>query len=196
MRAPKQLAVSVIALALASCTAYVHHDGRRARHPYDGGHPCRHDGRNGVIGLSIGRPGGATRGPIAVLDVTPTSPAADARIEPGDRIRAIDGEATRGMTVAEAARLIRGRPGSAVELRVESPRGARLITLVRVPYSHGHRHGSCRRCAHHRGREHWRKQPCDGPGAAYRKPPPASPPVADDALAPDEQPSAEPGPPR
>ena len=196
MRA-QRLMVSAIALALASCTAYVHHDGHQAHRAraYDAGTPCGQD-RGGVIGLSIGRPEGVTQGPIDVLDVVPDSPAGMANIQRGDRIRAIDGESTRSMTVAEAARLIRGRPGTAVEVRIDSPRGARLITLVRGEYVHEHhghgprgrhcekRHGECGHCR-------------DGRPCVHGMPssPPPPPPAVDDdpSLAPEGWPPTKPG---
>jgi C-terminal processing protease CtpA/Prc len=175
MRVPQRLIVIAAALALTSCTAYVHHSPHERR-AYDGERPCPHDGRGGVIGLSIGRPD-ATTGPIIVERVAPGGPAGEANIQPGDRIRAIDGESTRSMTVSEAARLIRGRTGTAVELRIESPRGARLITLVRVPYVHWRerRHGDRRPCRHHKDHP-----PCDHGARGYETPPPAAPPGADD----------------
>jgi len=198
MRAPQRLVVSAIALALTSCTAYVHD----AHHPcgsydttqraYDQ-QPCPGQARDGVIGLSIGRPEGVTRGPIDVVDVVPSSQAGDANIQRGDRIRQSDGESTRAMTISEAARLIRGQPGTSVELRVDSPRGDRLITLVRGTYVHGHTHGG--RC-HHR-KHHGDCGRCrDGRPCVhgYQSPPPAPPPVDDDAsLAPGEWPPTKPG---
>src|SRR5262249_20348602 len=145
-----------------------------------------------VVGLSIGRAEGVTQGPIDVVDVVPSSPAGDANIQRGDRIRAIDGESTRSMTISEAARLIRGQPGTAVELRIDSPRGARLITLVRGGRAREHQgarrgprckhHGDCGRCRNAR--------PCVH---GYKAPPPP-PPVDDDAsLAPEVWPPTKPG---
>jgi carboxyl-terminal processing protease len=46
------------------------------------------------------------------------SPAAKAGLQSGDHIRAIDGKATRDMSVFEGARLLRGAPGSKVTLTV------------------------------------------------------------------------------
>lgn len=128
----RKLILSItIAVCLPSCVYYVDQDARRT--PPPACHGAR-SGHAGVIGLALGerlRPDGD---PVLVVDrVAPGGPAALADILPGDRISAIDGESTRGMTVGEAARLIRGPAGTAVELRVSSPRGPRLITLVRVP---------------------------------------------------------------
>jgi hypothetical protein len=183
--------VSAIALALASCTAYVHHDGH-AHRAYDSSAPCPHYARGGVIGLSIGRPEGVTQGPIDVLEVVPEGPAGMANIQRGDRIRQIDGESTRSMTVAEAARLIRGQPGTTVELRIDSPRGARLMTLIRGEYVHEH-HGDGHCSGHHADCGHCRDgRPCvHGVPSA---PPPPPPPVDDDpSLAPEGWPPTKPG---
>jgi hypothetical protein len=190
MRALQRLVVSAIALALTSCTAYVQPDGHHAHRAYDPSAPCTRYASGGVIGLSIGRAEGVTRGPIDVLDVVADSPAGLANIQRGDRIRTIDGESTRGMTLSEAARLIRGRPGTAVELRIDSPRGARLITLIRGTYVHEHHghgrrghHGECGRCRDGR--------PCVHGSAS---PPPPPPPVDNDpSLAPQEWPPTKPG---
>jgi carboxyl-terminal processing protease len=46
------------------------------------------------------------------------SPAAKAGLQTGDYIRAIDGKATRDMSVFEGSRLLRGQPGSKVTLTV------------------------------------------------------------------------------
>ena len=181
----------VVALLLPSCAVYMH-DDHRPRHGYAGA-PCdRPEGpygygrRLGVIGVSIARAEGERRGPIVVDRVMPDGPAANADIRPGDRIRAIDGESTRGMTVTEAAQLIRGRADTSVELRVDSPRGSRLITLVRVPPCAMHGGMPCggRRCDRCRDGEYGR--PC---GHRERMEPP--PPVdesADDDVSPPTKP--------
>jgi membrane-associated protease RseP (regulator of RpoE activity) len=185
MQAPQRLIVIAVALALTSCTAYVHHDSSQARRTYDANSPCPHDGQSGVIGLAIGRPDDTPRGPIMVERVAPGSPAADANIQTGDGIRAIDGEATRGMTVSEAARLIRGRAGTTVELRVESPRGARLITLVRAPHVRwGEPHGHGGSCHRHQSRPPCDRgsagHPCNHKAAGHDAPAPAPAPAAGD----------------
>ena len=46
------------------------------------------------------------------------SPAAKAGLQPGDYIRAIDGQSTRDTTVYEGHRLLRGKPGTKVHLTV------------------------------------------------------------------------------
>lgn len=188
----KLLIVIVAALTLPSCAVYMHDD--RPYRPAAERPPCDHehargphDGRVGVIGLAIGRGAGSGRGPIVVENVIPGSPAGDADIRAGDRIRAIDGESTRGMKVSEAARLIRGRADTAVELRVDSPRGSRLITLVRVPpRAFAGRHDRpCdgRRCEDHHCRHRHEME----------APPPEPPPAVDESLAPEVWPPTKPG---
>jgi len=75
---------------------------------------------------------------ISVLSPVVGSPAWHAGIAAGDRIGAIDGVATRQMTVDEASRRLRGRPGSSVVVtiipaagREEEPATARDVSLVR-----------------------------------------------------------------
>ena len=116
----------LIAFGAAGCTYYVRDDAPMAMREYRGGGACG----GGAIGIALGRGPGHR---MIVDRVAPNGPAADADIRPGDRLLAIDGELTRDMSLREAAYLIRGRADTAVELRVRSPRGPRLITLVRVP---------------------------------------------------------------
>jgi carboxyl-terminal processing protease len=61
------------------------------------------------------------------------SPASRAGIRPGDRIVTINGCSARDMTLSSAARLLRGRPGTAVEVGVLSSGGVtpRTVRLVR-----------------------------------------------------------------
>jgi hypothetical protein len=164
--------IAIAVLTIPSCTRYMH-DGRRddgayaahsAHHAHHGHRrhhemPCDHsdDGRrSGIIGLEIGR-SDASRG-LVVEGVAPGGPADDANIRPGDSITQVDGESTRGMTEEEAARAIRGPVDTAVEIRVDSPRGDRIISLVRVASSSvwgmaHHRRGK-RRCDAKKGRTH------------------------------------------
>lgn len=78
-------------------------------------------------------------GYIAVVSVLPDSPAAKERIAPGDLIESIRGVATRDMPLAYAEMLLRGQPGSEVEislLRVPDPEPQKVVLkreLVPVP---------------------------------------------------------------
>lgn len=55
---------------------------------------------------------------LRVVAARDGSPAAHAKLEPGDYIRAIDDQPTREMSVFTGARLLRGAPGSKVKLTV------------------------------------------------------------------------------
>jgi carboxyl-terminal processing protease len=67
---------------------------------------------------------------IAPIDGTP---AADAGIEPGDRITKIDAQPTTGMDVEEIVKRLRGEPGSKVTLTISrNDRPPFELTLVRT----------------------------------------------------------------
>lgn len=70
---------------------------------------------------------------LRVIAARDGSPAAQAGIQTGDYVRAIDGRATRDLTVFEGTRLLRGAPGSKVVLTVIRGNAAEphQITLVR-----------------------------------------------------------------
>jgi carboxyl-terminal processing protease len=55
---------------------------------------------------------------LRVIATRDGSPAARAGLQPGDYIRAIDGQSTRDTTVYEGQRLLRGKPGTKVHLTV------------------------------------------------------------------------------
>lgn len=55
---------------------------------------------------------------LRVIAAREGSPAAKAGLQPGDYIRAIDGQSTRDTSVFEGTRLLRGKPGSTVRLTV------------------------------------------------------------------------------
>jgi carboxyl-terminal processing protease len=55
---------------------------------------------------------------LRVIATRDGSPAAAAGLQTGDYVRAIDGRATRDMSVYEGTRLLRGKPGTAVTLTV------------------------------------------------------------------------------
>jgi carboxyl-terminal processing protease len=58
-------------------------------------------------------------GDLLVVEPIPNSPASTAGIRPGDRILAIDGQSTQGMTVEQASNLIRGEVGTRITLRID-----------------------------------------------------------------------------
>jgi carboxyl-terminal processing protease len=56
---------------------------------------------------------------LVVVEAIENSPAIKAGIKPGDEIVAIDGKPTRQMKIEDASKLIRGRAGTMVTLRLE-----------------------------------------------------------------------------
>ncbi len=70
------------------------------------------------------------------------SPAERAGLRPGDAILTVDGESTEGWTVSQAVRVIRGRPGTPVELEIRHGNGSiekinitRDVIVVQTVYS-------------------------------------------------------------
>jgi carboxyl-terminal processing protease len=70
---------------------------------------------------------------VTVIAPMPGTPAEEAGISTGDRIVEIGGQSTRGWSVEEAVRAIRGEPSTPVHIAVQSPlrEGRRDLTLVR-----------------------------------------------------------------
>ncbi|MBV8882814.1 MAG: S41 family peptidase [Chroococcidiopsidaceae cyanobacterium CP_BM_RX_35] len=56
---------------------------------------------------------------LRVVKVLENSPASKAKIQPGDKILAVDGRSTQGKTIEEILKLIGGRAGTPVTLRME-----------------------------------------------------------------------------
>lgn len=70
---------------------------------------------------------------LTVVEPLENSPAIKAGIQPGDRIVAIDGKSTQGMTVEAASNLIRGEVGTKVTLRISRDgTGEQAVPLVRA----------------------------------------------------------------
>lgn len=83
-------------------------------------------GRFPGIGMEIG----LRDDTLTVIAPLPGAPAAAAGVRPGDRLRSIDGHSTRGMSLGDAVRRLRGEAGTVVELGIE--RGAMPPFTVRV----------------------------------------------------------------
>lgn len=60
-------------------------------------------------------------GSLEIIATDPESPAEKAGLKPGDMIREIDGEPVNGKKLEEAARLLQGEAGSAVNLKLYRP---------------------------------------------------------------------------
>ena len=92
-----------------------------------------YDTYKGDVGLVLSK----KYGYIAVVDVVPGSAAAKAGLSTGDMIEAIKGVATRDMPLAYASLLMRGEPGSSLEITVlrRKPEPQKL-TLVRAAASY------------------------------------------------------------
>ena len=72
-------------------------------------------------------------GYIAIVDVVPGSPAAQAGLSTGDMIETIKGVATRDMPLAYASLLLRGQPGTSIDLTVLKRRPEpQKVTLTRA----------------------------------------------------------------
>lgn len=88
------------------------------------------DSLKGDVGLILARRAGY----VSIVSVMPGSSAAKNNLSTGDVIEAINGVATRDMPLAYAQMLLRGEPGSAIEvtvLRLRNPEPAK-ISLARA----------------------------------------------------------------
>ncbi len=66
---------------------------------------------------------------LIVVGALPGSPAEHAGLQPGDRIVEIAGKQTRGWTNEEASKVLRGKTGTSVTLRIERPGSSTPIEL-------------------------------------------------------------------
>ncbi|HEY9811558.1 MAG TPA: carboxyl-terminal processing protease CtpB [Halomicronema sp.] len=70
---------------------------------------------------------------ITVVEPIENSPAIKAGLQAADEILSIDGKSTKGMTVEEAAKLIRGQIGTEVTLKIERDgKGTFDVTMTRA----------------------------------------------------------------
>jgi carboxyl-terminal processing protease len=75
----------------------------------------------------------ADNGALQIVHVIPHSPAEQSGIHDGDRITAVDGQATKSLSTDEAASLLTGAEGSMVRVQVNSPNQApREVTVRRA----------------------------------------------------------------
>lgn len=81
--------------------------------------------------VGIGAEIKAVQAGILVVSPLDGSPASEAGIKAGDLIETIDGTSTNGMELLKAVRLLRGKAGTSVTLRIKSNNVMRTVTLVR-----------------------------------------------------------------
>jgi carboxyl-terminal processing protease len=75
----------------------------------------------------------AEQGDLQIVHVIPRSPAEQSGIHDGDRITAVDGQATKSLSTDEAASMLTGAEGSTVRVQVNSPNQApREVTVRRA----------------------------------------------------------------
>jgi carboxyl-terminal processing protease len=75
----------------------------------------------------------AEQGDLQIVHVIPHSPAEQSGIHDGDRITAVDGQATKSLSTDEAASMLTGAEGSTVRVQVNSPNQApREVTVRRA----------------------------------------------------------------
>ncbi len=73
---------------------------------------------------------------VVVRRVIPGGPASRGGVRRGDRVVAVDGVATAGLSIGEVGAAIRGKEGSRVTLELLDPDGARrTVSLVRRAYT-------------------------------------------------------------
>jgi C-terminal processing protease CtpA/Prc len=72
------------------------------------------------------------KGNLLVVKIIPETPASNAGLQSGDRITAIDGEPTDGLSEAEAASLIRGPVGSDVSLSICRKNDEGNIKVIKI----------------------------------------------------------------
>jgi len=130
MRSHLAMAV-IVALAGAACTRTLHQPppSRACAAPNAQG---KANGI-GIIGMSLDQVAITNGTPELVVDrVVPDGPAATAGILPRDRILQIEGTSTHGMSIADAARRLRGPIDASVVLVVATGARSRDVTITRV----------------------------------------------------------------
>ncbi|MCC6477128.1 S41 family peptidase [bacterium] len=85
-------------------------------------------GKYGGVGIEIGVRGADKV--LTVISAMDDSPAQRVGIRSGDRVVEVDGKSTVGMTTRDASRVLRGDPGSQVELKIERSGSAEPISFT------------------------------------------------------------------
>ncbi|MFP5518812.1 MAG: S41 family peptidase [Bdellovibrionia bacterium] len=86
-------------------------------------------GEFGGLGIEIS----VQSGVLTIISPIEDTPAWEAGIKAGDKVIAVDGKSTKGMSLVEASQLMRGKKGSKVILKIvrEKEENPRDITIVR-----------------------------------------------------------------
>ncbi|MFH0796779.1 MAG: S41 family peptidase [Candidatus Omnitrophota bacterium] len=84
------------------------------------------EGKFGGVGMTITSKDDL----ITVISPIEDTPAFRSGIRPNDKIIRIDGKMTRGMNSAEAAKLLRGEPGTKVEVEIFHENASELVKLT------------------------------------------------------------------
>jgi carboxyl-terminal processing protease len=86
-------------------------------------------GEFGGLGIEIS----VTNGILTIISPIEDTPAWEAGIKPGDKVIAVDGHSTKGLSLVEASQLMRGKRGSKVVLRIvrENEDDPKDISIVR-----------------------------------------------------------------
>ncbi len=83
------------------------------------------EGQFGGIGIHIGMVGGR----LTVISPIEGTPAERAGMRGGDRIAEIEGESTEGYNTSDAVKLLRGKPGTKVNIGIDRPGVSELIPI-------------------------------------------------------------------
>ncbi len=79
----------------------------------------------------IGAEMGIRDGALIIIAVFPDTPASRAGLTPGDRITAIDGKSTEGLTMAEISPLVRGDAGTSVTMTIDRNGATLSLSMIR-----------------------------------------------------------------
>ena len=66
---------------------------------------------------------------LLVVQTLEGGPAQKAGLQPGDIVLTVDGQSTKGLSIAQDSKLVRGKPGSKVTLSVMRPGNAQPLTM-------------------------------------------------------------------
>jgi carboxyl-terminal processing protease len=84
------------------------------------------EGKFGGIGIEVS----VKDGVLTVISPISRTPAAKAGMKPGDRIAKIDSKSTRGLSLDDCVKLLRGKPGSIVNLTIVREDESRMLDIA------------------------------------------------------------------